>query len=355
MRSIAYIDTNVYFAVGDRTPMWANMPVFHVDNLVIVGIDAQTAPQTWSGGRIVSGLGGWSVEFTLMGARPYAILNVGQLMRSEIDTRRRWNIAGALHGNIRALNIMTYLYDLNGGEIQGETVATRVTGGIWQPDARSMVVPSTWWRWDAPSNMYNQERLSFVAYDDYAIALGDKVGALSANLTTDPMGMNIGGLWRGTAIQYTPTVAQQSGLGYYSVDGLDIIARRHDCNNIVNLRWWSPTVGGWKSAAWEVVGHQLSSITAMQYWRTDNQQEYKTGRYEILARLPMCTYRDYMYYSDILLSDEVYSVRYDAHSVTGNAGITTRRILVRGTTEARRPDSIADLNIIISGEEVAQW
>lgn len=86
------------------------------------------------------------------------------------------------------------------------------------------------------------------------------------------------------------------------------------CHDTRLLTWWSPLHGGWKSIVADIVGVADEVTERRDYVRGFQAVAGVAGRLGETLRLQALTYRDWLYYRDIYLSDRVL-VR--AHLSTG--------------------------------------
>ena len=70
--------------------------------------------------------------------------------------------------------------------------------------------------------------------------------------------------------------------------------------------------------------------------------------YMLGARFPLLTLRDYMYFRDIMLSDEVYVVEQDTVSYDGTAAEIRKAVRVSGSLPAWRVNDVKDFEFTIN-------
>ena len=75
--------------------------------------------------------------------------------------------------------------------------------------------------------------------------------------------------------------------------------------NKVQLRWWSPECGGYKSVAAEMLGVAADKSGDAAYIKAFNDVWAARLADGIRCRIPLCTMRDVMYHRDLYASDEV--------------------------------------------------
>lgn len=71
------------------------------------------------------------------------------------------------------------------------------------------------------------------------------------------------------------------------------------------IRWWSPVFGGYKSVTVELRAHAAKVTASGDYIKSFDNVWARAGELSASARVPLCTLRDYNYYCDLYLSDEV--------------------------------------------------
>lgn len=120
-----------------------------------------------------------------------------------------------------------------------------------------------------------------------------------------------------------------------------------DCSSDkMQLRWWSPLCGGYKSVAVELVSTQADKGEDAAYIR-DFDDVFASAMSEgVKARVPLCTPRDVMYYRDIYISDEV-EVIWDANVYSYN-----KRVRIIGTPPEVKANETADLEFVMKLQEV---
>lgn len=138
-----------------------------------------------------------------------------------------------------------------------------------------------------------------------------------------------------------------------------------DCaSDKVLLRWWSPVFGGWKAVLADVLGHANSIGDTADFllgrevagkgiryeW---GFEQAKSGTIVYKVRIPSCTSRDYDYYSDIYISDEVYIEDVYVYSTSGAFDIVNHTVKVSGTPPAKPLNGVTDLELTITTQEVS--
>lgn len=118
-------------------------------------------------------------------------------------------------------------------------------------------------------------------------------------------------------------------------------------DNMAQIWWWSPSCGGYKSVAVEL----LSSVAYLSgdaaYIRDfDNVFAASMGG-GLKARIPLCTMRDVMYYRDLYMSDEVEIVW-----TAGNHSYS-KRIKIGGEIPEVSANEIVDMNVTLRLSEVS--
>lgn len=78
------------------------------------------------------------------------------------------------------------------------------------------------------------------------------------------------------------------------------------CRDTRLLTWWSPVHGGWKSIVADIVGVADEVTERRDYVRGFQNVAGVAGRLGETLRLSHLTYRDWLYYRDIYLSDRVF-------------------------------------------------
>lgn len=114
------------------------------------------------------------------------------------------------------------------------------------------------------------------------------------------------------------------------------------------LFWWSPELGGWKSCVADIVGTADSVTERSAMERAFCKVDGVTGTLSFAARFPLLTLRDYMYYRDIMLSDEVYVVETDTVSYDGGAAEIRKAVRVAGSLPVWRVNDVKDFDFTIN-------
>lgn len=182
-----------------------------------------------------------------------------------------------------------------------------------------------------------------------AIASACKVEVLLANGTvqTDYTGV-AGDLYTaGWRFLYhptnTPTVVRVGVNPNYEIARVDWIK----CSdNMAQIWWWSPSCGGYKSVAVEL----LSSVATMSgdaaYVKDFDNVFAASMAGGLKARIPLCTMRDVMYYRDLYISDEVEMVW-----SAGNYSYS-KRIKIDGEIPEVTANGTVDMNMTLRLSEV---
>lgn len=116
-----------------------------------------------------------------------------------------------------------------------------------------------------------------------------------------------------------------------------------DCgSDNITLLWWSPELGGWKTMVADVTGTADSVTERSEQEMALCRVDGVTGLLGFSVRFPLLTQRDYMYYRDILLSDEVYVVEDDTDSFDGVVSEIRRAVRVSGSLPAWKTGDVKD-------------
>lgn len=138
-----------------------------------------------------------------------------------------------------------------------------------------------------------------------------------------------------------------------------------DCNkDKVLLTWWSPTFGGWKSVLADVLGHANTVGSTADYLvgreyggkyitREWGFEQAKSGTIAYNVRIPSCTSRDYEYYSDIYISDEVYITDCYIYNDRDFQVLVEHAVKVSGNPPVKPINGSADLQMAITTQEVS--
>lgn len=114
----------------------------------------------------------------------------------------------------------------------------------------------------------------------------------------------------------------------------------------VQLRWWSPMLGAWKSCAVELMGGGVSVTDTQAFVMGFDRRSAHRGGERLLARIPLCTPDDVAYYSDIYISD---LVEMEWVTTQDYAKVVT----IQGTPPAYRRSGKVDLEFDIILSEVS--
>lgn len=105
-----------------------------------------------------------------------------------------------------------------------------------------------------------------------------------------------------------------------------------DCGaDKVLLAWWSPEFGGWKTSVFDVAGY-ADTVSARRNYSSGF--DYLAGVDSSLGlrlRLPGLTARDYTYFRDVMLSDEVYQVKNLRTGLGFSGTVTWLPVMVTGS------------------------
>lgn len=121
-------------------------------------------------------------------------------------------------------------------------------------------------------------------------------------------------------------------------------------DNMAQMRWWSPSFGGYKSVAVELLSSVASLSGDAAYIRGFDNVFAASMAGGVKARIPLCTMRDVMYYRDIYISDEVEMV--------WSAGLYSyaKRIKIDGEVPEIAANGTADMEMTIRLSEVStEW
>lgn len=119
-------------------------------------------------------------------------------------------------------------------------------------------------------------------------------------------------------------------------------------DNMAQLRWWSPSCGGYKSVAVELLSSVASMSGDAAYIQDFDNVFAASMAGGLKARIPLCTMRDVMYYRDIFASDEV--------EMLWSAGVYSyaKRVKVDGTPPEAEPYGTADIEMTLRLSEVSE-
>ena len=119
-------------------------------------------------------------------------------------------------------------------------------------------------------------------------------------------------------------------------------------NESVMLVWWSPELGGWKTVVADVVSTADGITERDPQMRGFGRVNGISGHLSLNLRLPLLTQNDYIYYRDLLFSDEVYLD--DWFLLDYEEGMSTIRKAVRvsGSLPAWRVNDVKDFDFTIN-------
>lgn len=114
----------------------------------------------------------------------------------------------------------------------------------------------------------------------------------------------------------------------------------------VQLRWWSPVAGGWKSCAVKIRegGYEIGDKT--EYVTMFEGYGAKTGTHVLRCVIENCSPRDVLYYSDLYMSDQV-EMRMSSFN---NYDM---RVTVDGTPPVYGRNGYADMEFTITLEDIS--
>ena len=121
-------------------------------------------------------------------------------------------------------------------------------------------------------------------------------------------------------------------------------------DNMAQLRWWSPSCGGYKSVTVELLSSVGSLSGDAAYIRDFDNVFAASMAGGVKARIPLCTMRDVMYYRDLYISDEVEMV--------WSAGVYSysKRIKIDGEIPEVEANGTADMEMTLRLSEVStEW
>ena len=117
----------------------------------------------------------------------------------------------------------------------------------------------------------------------------------------------------------------------------------------VFLMWWSPVDGGWKSRIADAMGLADSIARTLDYRKLYTDLLGKSASGGLSCRFPSLSERDYAYYRDILMSDEVYLVTpVDDYLLSGDVNAVPVRIEGDFPANVRNRSKDVDFNVIFN-------
>ena len=121
-------------------------------------------------------------------------------------------------------------------------------------------------------------------------------------------------------------------------------------DNMAQLRWWSPSCGGYKSVAVELLSSVASLSGDAAYVKDFDNVCAASMAGGLKARIPLCTMRDVMYYRDLYISDEVEMVwRAGGYAYS-------KKIKIDGEIPEVAANGTADMEMTIRLQEVStEW
>lgn len=208
----------------------------------------------------------------------------------------------------------------------------------------------------------------------------DTVSGLTGAAAADIPGMTVqinfpaaGGRWDGGGVwrEITPPAMLLAGR-QWCCDWERCIMRVHRLTEHITgcggewmgLVWLSPVTGGYKSVAAEVVGIERDGEYE-DYVRMFSPRREAGGVQRLRVRIPQCTWRDWLYYSDILMSGEV--MRWNAmrpkRVLPATDGVPLKdgagaleTVLVSGDSGQWGERTVRDFEFTVKvGEEVPLW
>lgn len=186
-----------------------------------------------------------------------------------------------------------------------------------------------------------------------AIASACKVEVLLANGTvqTDYTGVSGDLYTAGWRFLYhptnTPAIVRVGVNPDYETARVDWIKCSDDK---AQIWWWSPSCGGYKSVAVELLSSVASLSGDAAYVRDFDNAFAASMAGGLKARIPLCTMRDVMYYRDLYISDEVEMVW-----SAGNYSYS-KRIKIDGEIPEVAANGTADMEMTIRLLEVStEW
>lgn len=121
-----------------------------------------------------------------------------------------------------------------------------------------------------------------------------------------------------------------------------------DCmDDKINIRWWSPQLGGWKTYTADVVAGSCNVTTREMQQRGFNLVDGVEGTTGFECRFPMLTYRDWLYFRDILFSDEVYIDEVDNVTLGGLSQDVAHPARVSAQAQSWRLTDIKDFEFSV--------
>lgn len=112
-------------------------------------------------------------------------------------------------------------------------------------------------------------------------------------------------------------------------------------STLIALKWWSRIGGCWKSILLDVVGGGYTNDNTVDYWTDLVQDQLKSGTTYITGRFPNATYKDYLYYSDIIMGEHLTA------SVHSFGGLEDVPVKVSGSWSYKQND-IKDMDFTIT-------
>lgn len=135
-------------------------------------------------------------------------------------------------------------------------------------------------------------------------------------------------------------IVMESGSGEVCRTRIEI----EDCStDTLALTWWSPELGGWKTAAAKIVSAGVGNDNLSEFDREFGHHSAGRGRQYLRCRFPLLTLREWMWYRDIALSDEVIV---SADRYVAPANVMTEfdsALILNATNEVWKPTDCKDL------------
>lgn len=122
----------------------------------------------------------------------------------------------------------------------------------------------------------------------------------------------------------------------------------------INIRWWSPQLGGWKSYAADVVAGECGVTERTMQQRGFGLVDGVDGNTGFSCRFPRLTHRDWLYFRDILLSDEIYIDEVDNVALGGTSQAVSRPVRVSAQSQSWRLTDTKDFDFSVIYDYISE-
>lgn len=122
----------------------------------------------------------------------------------------------------------------------------------------------------------------------------------------------------------------------------------------LKFRWWSPQSGGWKSQVADVVGGSDEVTERAAQLRGFSMVDGVSAELGFSCRFPSLTFRDWLYFRDILYSDEVYVDLETNTALGGTFQSEARAVRVNGGGAAWKLNEVRDFTFTVKTDTLRE-